>query len=155
MCEKDVTGKLIGSSGGGKCEIEDNPEFTLKWRWGSEPGALPGESLSEWWRGTVTYCGGQWDFLVYCLDGQQGCESLYAFAETVPGCVASMTRGGTNTTRLSASGSGCNCDPLVVNLGAFAGVSKGDSACCCEDCTDDLPSNINACNFEFSLQITE
>ena len=155
MCEKDVTGKLKGNSGGGKCVIGDSAEFDLEWRKGSKPTAGAGENVGEWWRGTVTYCGGDWDILVYCLYGVSGCESLYTIAESVPSCVNSMTAGTAATTRLSATGSGCTCDPLNVNIGAFAGVGTGASGCCCEDCTDDLLSNPNACNFEFHLIITE
>ena len=149
MCGADITGTMINFGGSECSEQGDSPNFDLKYRFGTEPPLPAGWVLGDWWRGSVTHCGGTWTFVVYCKYGESGCDQLYAVCEAKPGCITNITNGDDHEDPVDSSGTGCSCSPLSVPLGSFAGTSSGAAGCCCAGCSATF------CDFIFTLQITE
>ena len=151
MCGADITGKMIDFAGPDCSEERDSAEFDLKYRPLPPPAIPTGWVLGDWWRGSVTKCGGTWTFVVFCVVGENRCDQLYALVDTThphPPCV-NMTNGHDPQSPISSTGTACSCSPLVVSLGAFAGTSSGASGCCCAGCSPTF------CNFSFTLYLTE
>ena len=147
----DITGKMTNITGPGTCPNADSAEFDLKYRPFPPPTIPAGWVLGDWWRGSVTSCGGGWGFVVFCVVGENDCTQLHARVESSPSCVT-MTNGHDVQSPISSTGTDCTCSPLVVSLGAFAGTSDGTSGCCCPGCD---PLGASACEFTFTLYLTE
>lgn len=152
ICQKDITAKIYSDSGGPgetNCGIGNSAEFNLEYRAGLPPTIPPQTpGLGDWWRGSVTHCGGTWTFVLYCIQYENACEQLTMFAESSPACMG--IHGGGPDDHVTEN-TDCTCDPLNVDLGGFAGTSDGSSGCCCEGCT--LSMDVDACQWTAHVNI--
>jgi len=161
--DDDITGRLMDQSTG-SCDTGNSVAFTLEYRKaGGQPstGIDAGATVGDWWVGETWHCNTYFTVTVYCLQGEGGCDKLYAYVEHDDGdgddtnnCVLNINAGNINSHIVSGTTPVCTCSPLKVTIGAFSGIGSEDSDCdeCCDGCD---PMSASDCVFSFTLELTD